>query len=358
MVYLVKNKNFFIPICFLTIRKLMIKNIVERIDKVLKESKFETFSFESITSTKNKYCFDSLVKKGDKIFLVKVFQNIDNLNEIILDGIKALSLLLKSKPILIGIKNRYQKLEDDTIYIRNDLPFITLNTLEKILKNDEFPYILARRGGSVIFVDGALMKTLRENNGISRKELSDKLNITKRTICSYENESMRPSHKVASEIRDILDNSDIFRRINVFDWHFKFDVESGTHLEKGELDPFEIHLQNIIEDIGVSTFWYKRGQVPFELSISSKNSVNEKGENFYPLFSGVSQETKKITKINLERLLKFANLFNKNALFIVGNKFKIPDILLKYNVPILKVKSLENMDEEEDLIEFIQTFKR
>ncbi len=354
---MVKNKNFFIPICFFNIRKLTIKNIVERIDKVLKESKFEIFSFESSTSTKNKYCFDSLVKKGDKIFLVKVFQNIDNLNEIILDGIKALSLLLKSKPILIGIKNRYQKLEDDTIYIRNDLPFITLNTLEKILKNDDFPYILARRGGAVIFLDGALMKTLREDKSISRKELSDKLNITKRTICSYENESMRPSHKVASEIRDILDNSNIFRRINVFDWHFKFEEGSRANFEKVDLDPFESYLQDIIEDIGVSTFWYKRGQSPIDLSISSKTSAIEKGENFYPLFSGVSKETKKITKINLERLLKFANLFHKNALFIVGNEFKIPDLLLKYNVPILKVKSLENMDEEEDLIEFIKTFK-
>ena len=93
-----------------TIKKLTIENVKKKIDLLLKEARFETFLFEYIPSKKSLYCFDSLVKKGNSIFLVKVFPNIDNLNKNIIKAIKKLSLLLKSKPLLIGLKNRYHLL--------------------------------------------------------------------------------------------------------------------------------------------------------------------------------------------------------------------------------------------------------
>ena len=46
--------------------------------------------------------------------------------------------------------------------------------------------------------------------------------------------------------------------------------------------------------------------------------------------------------------MKFANLFHKNALFIVDNDFKIPKVFQKSQIPIVKLKSLENLDDETD----------
>ncbi len=340
---------------FFTNSKLIIENIVQRIDKILREAKFETLCFKNISSKKTKYCFDSLVKKGDIIFLVKVFTNIDNLNDSVINGIKQFSLLLNSKPLLIGIKNRYQNLEDNTIYIREDLPFITYKTLENILKFNIYPYILARRGGKIIFLDGNLMKTLREHKNISRKEISDKLGVTKRTICSYENEGMRPSQKIAEKILKILEDKSIFRKINLFEWRMKIRFDQEKDVEMRELTEFESHLQDLFKHIGMSTIWYKKGQAPFELSLSSNNySLGLDADyNFYPLFSGISQENvnNKINKISLNHLMRFANLLHKNALFIVNNDFKIPDIFKKAQIPIIKIKKLEKIDSEEDFIE-------
>ncbi|MHA2290007.1 MAG: hypothetical protein ACXABG_14575, partial [Promethearchaeota archaeon] len=93
----------------------MIGTVLERINNLLKNANFETFILDNFTNKKNKFCFDLLVKKDDNVFSVKIFPNIDNLNSDIIEDIKSLSLLLKSKPILIGIKNRYQELEDNTI---------------------------------------------------------------------------------------------------------------------------------------------------------------------------------------------------------------------------------------------------
>ena len=244
----------------------MIENTIKYIDSLLKKAKYETLVFEN----QAKFCFDLLVKKENSILLIKIFPNIDNVNPTIIEGIKTLSSLLKSKPVLIGIKNRYQKLETNTIYVRDNLPFISLKTFENMLNANLYPYILARRGGGVIYLDGNLMKTLREQKEISRKDIAIELGVTKRTVCAYENESMRPSDKIAQKIFEILESEAVFKKINFLDWNIKFTIEDKEKFEKTELDPLESRLQVIIEDIGLGSFWYKKGQVPFKLSLFSK----------------------------------------------------------------------------------------
>ncbi|MFW9879909.1 MAG: helix-turn-helix domain-containing protein [Candidatus Thorarchaeota archaeon] len=330
----------------------MIEKIIQRIDSLLKKANYETLALGNFANTKSKFCFDLLVKKDDLIFSIKIFPNIDNLNQDIIHDIKSLSLILKSQPLLIGIRNRYQKLEDNTIYVREGLPFITLNTFENIL-DDKYPYILARRGGGVVFLDGALMKSLRENYSITRKELSERLGVTKRTICSYENESMRPSEKIAERILEILNNKQIFKKINIFGWTIKDDADEKEILEQKELNEFESHVQDIIKDIGLYSYWYKKGSIPFKLSLFS-HSEKIKLDGFYPLFSGITEEQGKINEMSFHCLKMFTDLFHKNSLFIIDNDIKIPEPFKKTNIPIVKIKNLEEVDDEEEFIELIQ----
>jgi len=332
----------------------MTGTLLEKIDSLLKNANFETFLLDNFTDKKNKFCFDLLVKKNDNIFSVKIFPNIDNLNADIIDNIKSLSLLLKSKPILIGIRNRYQELEDNTIYIRERLPFITLTTLKNIINKDLYPYILARRGGGIMFLNGNVMKLLREKHSISRKELSELLGVTKRTVCAYENESMRPSEKIANKISDILNNQAIFRKINLFDWNFQFEIDQKESQEDIDLNPFESHLQEVLDDIGISSYWYKKSTIPFKLSLYS-NIPDEKDESsFYPLFSGVSEENKKINELSFKCLKMFTELFHANSLFIVNNDIKIPDSLKNIKIPIVRIRKLEKVDDEAEFIDLIQ----
>ncbi|NVM18189.1 MAG: helix-turn-helix domain-containing protein [Candidatus Lokiarchaeota archaeon] len=332
----------------------MTGTILERIDSLLTNANFETFILDNFTNKKNKFCFDLLVKKNDNIFSVKIFPNIDNLNADIIDDIKSLSLLLKSKPILIGIRNRYQELEDNTIYIREGLPFITLATLENLVNKEIYPYILARRGGGVMFLNGNIMKLLREKRSISRKELSELLGVTKRTVCAYENESMRPSETIANKISEILENQDIFRKINLFDWNFKFEIDKRETREDIDLNRFESHLQEVLDDIGISSYWYRKSPIPFKLSLFS-NTLDEKDEgSFYPLFSGVSEEDKKINELSFKCLKMFTELFHTNSLFIVNNDIKIPDSLKKIKIPIVRIRNLEKVDDEAEFIDLIQ----
>ncbi len=332
----------------------MNSTILEKIDDLLKKANFETFMLDNFCNKKNKYCFDLLVKKNDLIFSLKVFTNIDNISAEIVNDIKSLSTLLKSKPLLIGIKNRYNELEDNTIYIRDGLPFITLATLENLIDKGLYPYILARRGGGIMFLNGNIMKFIREKQEISRKELSELLGVTKRTVCAYENESMRPSEKIAKKLSNILENKDLFRKINLFDWNFKFEIDLKEPQEYIALNPFETHLQAVLDDIGVCSYWYKNSPIPFKLSLYSKVSDDNKERNVFPLFSGVSEEDKKINERSLSCLNMFNKLFKVNSLFIVNNDIKIPDSLRKIKVPIVKIRNLEKIDDEEEFIDLVQ----
>ena len=333
----------------------MIEKVLERINFLLKRANFETLSLDSFSTKKNQFCFDILVKKQDSIFTIKVFPNIDNLNQDILRDMKSLSLLLKSKPLLIGIRKRYQKLEDNTIYIREDLPFITVNTLENILNNN-YPYILARRGGGIMFLNGDLVKELRSKHNISRQELADKIGVTKRTICSYETENMHPSEKIAQKVLEIFGDNSIFKQINVLEWNFKLNRDIMTTSEESELSPFEAHIYEVIKDIGISSYWYKKGPLPFKCSIYSENLVSNERNDFYPLFSGISDEKKSINELNIKCLKVFTSLFNKQALFIINNDIKIPESE-KDKIPIVKIKELEKIDDEDQFIELIQESK-
>jgi putative transcriptional regulator len=331
----------------------MIDQLLHKIDILLKNANFETFLLDNFTFKKNKFCFDLLVKKDDLVFSVKVFPNIDNISLEIINDIKSLSLILKSKPILIGVKNRYQKLEENTIYVREDLPFISFETLENILSRNQYPYILAKRGGGIVFLNGNLMKLLREKHRITRKELSEKLAITKRTICAYENESMHPSENLANKIKLVLEDDEIFKKINVLDWRLKFENLELNNIEESELNDFETHIQEIIKEIGISTYWYKKGSIPFKLSIFSKSESLEK-EDFYPLFSGITEQTNKFKEINFKCLEMFNTLFHKTTLFIIDNNIKIPTTFLKSKIPFVKIKNLEKIDDEEEFIELVQ----
>ncbi|MFX1571296.1 MAG: helix-turn-helix domain-containing protein [Promethearchaeota archaeon] len=330
----------------------MISTVIEKIDDLLKKANFETLNIGNFASKKTKFCFDLLVKKNDQVFSLKVFPNIDNLNPDLIRDIKQLSFILKSKPLLIGIKNRYQNLEDNTIYVREGLPFITLNTFEKILNKNIYPYILARRGGGVVFLDGILMKTIREKQLITRKELSEKLGVTKRTISAYENESMRPSDQIAIKILNILDNNEIFKKINIFKWKINSHQRDIENQEEKELSDFESRVNSIIDDIGLSAYWYKKGSIPFKLSLFS--SIEKTEEGFYPLFSAISEEQKNINQMNFRCLKMFNELFHKTALFIVNNHVKIPALIKKDDIHIVKIKNLEKIDDEEEFIELIQ----
>ena len=98
----------------------------------------------------------------------------------------------------------------------------------------------------------------------------------------------------------------------------ELDPIQKVFIEESDLSPFESHVKEIIKDIGICTYWYKKGTIPFKLSIYSDIPGKVQNPDFYPIFSGISEDQKKINEPNFKCLRMFTKLFHKNALFIIN----------------------------------------
>jgi predicted transcriptional regulator len=164
---------------------------------------------------------------------------------------------------------------------------------------------------------------------------------------------MRPSEKIAEKISEILENDDLFKKIDVFGWMIKDSIDEKYIIEEQELSEFEAHIQDIIKDIGLSSYWYKQGSIPFKLSLFSESDTITL-DGFYPLFSGITEDQGKINEMSFHCLKMFTDLFQKKSLFIIDNEIKIPEPFKKIKIPIVKIRNLEKVDDEEEFIELIQ----
>ena len=50
----------------------------------------------------------------------------------------------------------------------------------------------------------------------------------------------------------------------------------------------------------------------------------------------------------------FNDLFHKTALYIIDNSVKVPGVIKGKDIHIVKIKNLEEVDDEEEFIELIQ----
>lgn len=322
---------------------------LERLEDLLNSNGFMIFSSNS---TKEKFCFDLIAKKRDILLVLRILSNIDNISEEILEEMKFFSKLVNAVPILIGEKNRRIKLEDFTIYVRKNLPIVNFKTFESVIKDNLYPYILSKRGGGAIFLDGSRLKLLREEKEVSRKEFSEMVGITKRSLCSYERGLMNTSVETAKKMQEILDVS-IIKKINLLKWNFQVNLEElfQQDVEKSEFDEV---IEGVLQDIGFSTFWNKRNLNPYDLFITSKNEKSEESkDSFFPVCSSINDKAEKLSELKLSNLMKISTILDKIYLHFVDNTFKKSSITSK-KLPIIRLKELESIDDVERFKNFIK----
>lgn len=324
-------------------------NVITQLKLLLENNGFTTYLLKSL---KEKFCFDILAKNDASLIVIKIISNIDNISEDLLDELKFFSKIVQAIPIIIGEKNRRSKLENNTIYIRKNLPIINVETFKLIIHNKVFPYILAKKGGGTIFLDGNRLRLMREEKEVSRKNFSDMIGITKRSLCSYERGVMRTSIETANKIQKIFDDT-IIRKINIFNWKFQVDINEFLDLDQDRTE-FQEQLEGILKDIGFFTFWAKDNIIPYDLFITSKNLKSfEKIDDFYPVCFSINQ-TQKVNKPKIKDLIKMSQILQKKYLHIVES-YKTSN--LPVNMPVIQIKDLEKIDDEEEFKEFVKELK-
>ena len=269
--------------------------LVGEIEEILDENGFRYCEYSG--------CFDIAARK-ESLMLFKVLTNVDSFQEEQADNLKVLSKSLDARSFLVGLHTRRERLSDNIIYDRFDVPTVNPSTLEKILHGN-MPSVYRFRGGLFVEIDPLKLRKAREETGLSQSQLAQNAGITKKSIYEHESRKMGIVKETAVKLEKIL-NTRIISPVNLEDY---------TTEEMAPKSIFENKVSRNFRRMGFDTGSVY--QSPFNMIASAKIT----------LLSDVEENHKKAEK-NISYIENFSRLSKKSAIIVTKEEanFDIPTI--------------------------------
>ena len=274
--------------------------VVNQVEKTFLERKYLT---TRIVNTPTRHCCDVIATSPDRSrsLVTKIVENIDSASKDLFFELMLLGYFLRATPLVIGLYNRRQELEDNTVYFRLDGHIIAfnLNTFVQLIKHQIHPQRIAKRGGYMNQINGEEIKKLREEQQISRKILSETSNISIKTIAEYERHKVVNSQeKHVEKLEEVL-NADLKHPVGMFDFPRKpQEIKQNrppSHVPSPEIAQ---EVAEILDDLNVFQFWPSNS--PFDVFLVVPGT-----ENRLQVVSGIFSN---IQTDDLARLYKIAQI--------------------------------------------------
>lgn len=304
--------------------------LLQNIEKLLKSQGYKTSDIYEQGS------FDIVARKNLLILLLKTFQNIDSINESNAHEMKQLANIFLASPIIIGEKSRNGYLEEGVIYERYDIPTIGFETLKNMIMYNEYPEILADRGGYFVKIDGNVIKQYREDYSLSLKELADLAHVSRATMYKYENEIVRANAETAMILEEIL-NTKVTLDIDLLKQPKKEDIEFNDAGDTLDLSKLGYGV--------VST-----SKSPFDAVAKMRSS-----DEHSPLMANVEKNrTEKTLKRMAVPLKDLSMVTTSEPVFIINNE-KIKESI--GTIPVIKSWELKEFENSRELLKMIKERK-
>ncbi|WP_405279847.1 transcriptional regulator [Methanobrevibacter sp.] len=304
--------------------------LLHNIEKLLKSQGYKTSDIYDQGS------FDIVARKKLLILLLKTFQNIDSINETNAHEMKQLANIFLASPIIIGERSRNGFLEEGVIYERYDIPTIGIETLKNMILYNEYPEILADRGGYFVKIDGNVIKQYREEYSLSLKDLADLAHVSRATMYKYENEIVRANTETAMILEEIL-NTKVTLDIDLLKQPQKEDIE----------------FSNVDDTLDLSKLGYgvvSTNKSPFDAVAKMKTSEKQS-----PLMANVEKNrTEKTLKRMAVPLKDLSVVTTSEPVFIINNE-KIKESI--GTIPVIKSWELKEFENSKELLKMIKERK-
>ncbi|WP_303247565.1 transcriptional regulator [uncultured Methanobrevibacter sp.] len=305
-------------------------NINSELEIFLKSEGFET------SNIYDHGAFDIVARKNLLILLVKTFKNIDGVNKTNSEEMKQLASIFLASPLIIGETSRNGKLEDGVIYERYEIPTITLNTFKHMVLYDEYPEIIADRGGYFVKINGNVLKEYRDKYSLSLKELADLAHVSRATMYKYENDMVKVNIETAMLLEKIL-NEKITVDINLLK-----PTENSENLKYSDDENTKI-----LSKLGYGVISTNKSPFDAAARIENKGSA--------PLIANIEKNRTPKTLEKMAVPLKDLSLVtSSDSVFIVDNE-KISDLIGE--IPVIKSWELNEFENSKDLLKLIKERK-
>ena len=303
--------------------------LLQQIESLLKSQGYETSDIYDQGS------FDIVARKNLLILLLKTFQNIDSINESNAHEMKQLANIFLASPIIIGEKSRNGILEEGVIYERYDIPTIGFETLKNMILYNEYPEILADRGGYFVKIDGNVIKQYREEYSLSLKDLADLAHVSRATMYKYENEIVRANTETAMILEEILNTK------------VTLDIDLLKQPQK------DVEYSNGDDTLDLSKLGYgvvSTSKSPFDAVAKMKSS-----DKHSPLIANVEKNrTEKTLKRMAIPLKDLSMVTTSEPVFIINNE-KIKESI--GTIPVIKSWELKEFENSKELLKMIRERK-
>ncbi|MGQ0537173.1 MAG: transcriptional regulator, partial [Methanobacteriota archaeon] len=148
--------------------------------------------------------FDFVARRDDVLVLVKVLSNVDSLSLPVATETRFLARMLDGHPLIVGTRSSSGDLDRGAVYLRHGIPVLSYETFEDWVLEGLPPLVYAAPGGFYVNVDGATLRRIREERGLSLGALAEAAGVSRRAISMYE-EGMGAMVEVVERLEAFLD---------------------------------------------------------------------------------------------------------------------------------------------------------
>lgn len=271
-------------------------------------------------------CFDFAAKRGNEIFLIKVFENIDSLREEQALELKKIAFAFNAMAIVVGEKTKAFVLRENVAYERYGIPVLTADSFSALL-DKKLPSTKFFKGKETARIDAQKLKEKRKQLGLSLSGLAQKIDSSTQAVFRCE-ESARSSLENAKKLETAL-HEKLVLGVNIFE---KKPVEQKLFDEKLHDDSFER-----MRELGLKLALFEHA--PFR--------AYSKPEEALLIDKGYSKQDLKKKAIVLEKAKRIVKAHS----VIVSKETKYTAI---QNTPIIQEEELESFSKASDLLETIK----
>ncbi|MFX1509722.1 MAG: helix-turn-helix domain-containing protein [Promethearchaeota archaeon] len=292
------------------------------------------------TTFNPEYCFDSIIDEGDVRIAVKASITIDNVESHIREELMKICSILRCTPLIVGERTRKRPLQDGVVHLRGSIPAISLETFRRMLEEKVYPFLLAKKGGIYVIMDGEKLKIAREALNLSRGDIADEMGLSRRAIYEYERGSISPKVDIALRLEELL-NTSLIEPMNLFG-----TISSSSSSQQGEeLFAKQTRLTKqtleILSRLGFnSTIAH---DAPFDLLTSLRQHV---------VLSYLEQRLERLDEDRLEFLAELAQVLKEEPAIIASDS---PTVEAISGIPVIYLKELISLENPSDFIMLIHS---
>ncbi len=287
--------------------------LMSEIEEILDENGYKYCEYSG--------CFDIAARK-ESLMLFKVLTNVDSFQEMQADNLKVLSNSLDARSFLVGLHTRRERLSDNIIYDRFDVPTVNPSTLERILHGN-MPSVYRFRGGLFVEIEPAKLRKAREDAGLSQSQLAQSAGVTKKSIYEHESKKMGIVKETAVKLEKIL-KTRIISPVSLPDY---------DAMEMTPKSTFESKVSRNFRRMGFDTGSVY--QSPFNMIATGK----------IMLLSDVEENQKKVKK-HIYYIENFSKLSKKSAIIVTKEE-------ANFDIPTLREEDLAGM-KSKDILKFVK----